>query len=46
MGQLTTLFLTDADSQIAALRDAFVRDDGPAIMSLAHTCLLYTSRCV
>jgi CheY-like chemotaxis protein len=37
MGQLTTLVLTDADSQIAALRDAFVRDDGPAIMSLAHT---------
>jgi CheY-like chemotaxis protein len=37
MGQLTTLFLTDADTQIDALRDAFARDDGPALMSLAHT---------
>ncbi len=37
MGQLTTLFLTDADTQIEALRDASARDDGPALMSLAHT---------
>jgi len=37
MGQLTALFLTDADTQIDALRDAFARDDGPALMSLAHT---------
>lgn len=35
--QVTVLFLADAGSLLAALRDAFARHDAPAIVSAAHT---------
>jgi CheY-like chemotaxis protein len=37
MGQLARLFLADADTRIVALRGALARNDGPALMSIAHT---------
>jgi CheY-like chemotaxis protein len=37
MGQLATLFLTDAEVRIAALRQALARDDAAAVVHSAHT---------
>jgi len=37
LGQLATLFLADADTRVAALRQALVRDDVAAVVRAAHT---------
>jgi HPt (histidine-containing phosphotransfer) domain-containing protein len=37
MGQLTTLFLADADERIAEIREALARDDAEAVARSAHT---------
>jgi len=37
LGQLTTVFLADADTRIVALREALAREDGPTLIHLAHT---------
>jgi CheY-like chemotaxis protein/HPt (histidine-containing phosphotransfer) domain-containing protein len=37
VGQLATLFLSDADTRVAALRQALVRDDVAAVVRSAHT---------
>jgi CheY-like chemotaxis protein len=37
VGELTALFLTDADIRIVALHDALTRLDGPALIHAAHT---------
>ena len=37
MGQLAHVFLADAETRIVALRQALARDDGPALIGIAHT---------
>jgi two-component system sensor histidine kinase/response regulator len=37
LGQLVTLFLDDADTRMVALHEALAREDGPALIHLAHT---------
>jgi CheY-like chemotaxis protein len=37
MGQVAELFMADADSRIATLREAVARQDGPALIQSAHT---------
>ena len=37
MGQLTTIFLADADAWVVALRDGLAGDDAAAVHRCAHT---------
>jgi CheY-like chemotaxis protein/HPt (histidine-containing phosphotransfer) domain-containing protein len=37
MGQLASLFLSDADTRVGALRQAIARDDAAAVVRSAHT---------
>ena len=37
VGQLASLFLADADTRVAALRQALARDDAAAVVRTAHT---------
>jgi two-component system, sensor histidine kinase and response regulator len=37
LGQLATLFLSDADTRVVALRQAIARDDAGAVVRSAHT---------
>jgi len=37
LGQLVTLFMDDADTRMVALHEALAREDGPALIHLAHT---------